>query len=128
MSDAEASGGRLEHLAAEEFVEQLRLNLANPRLRLIDVRTPEEYANQHIPGAELMNCHDLDFLQRIAAEPRDSVYLLVCRSGNRSGHVLEAMRAMGFSEGYNMLGGMLAWAEMGLPVQQDARQGELPQL
>ena len=43
-------------------------------------------------------------------------YLLYCRSDNRSGQVRETMRSLGFILVYEVDGGILAWAEAGLPL------------
>lgn len=74
---------------------------------ILDVRTPAEYSQGHIPGARLipmdeipLRCHELD--------PRREV-ILVCRSGNRSGQVQEWLWRQGYRGAVNMVGGMLQW-------------------
>jgi rhodanese-related sulfurtransferase len=119
------SSERLAHIPVEESLELLRRSWQDSRFRLLDVRTPEEYTDHHIAGAALMNCYELDFLAQLEALPRENIYLLVCRSGNRSGRVLEAMRSLGFTEAYNMLGGMRRWHELGLPMVSGLEQGGL---
>lgn len=93
----------LKELTAKEVQEQLE---AGKELHLIDVREDDEVAEGKIPGAvhiplgELpIQMHDLD---------ESTPYILVCRSGGRSGRAQEIMA----DEGYdvtNMAGGMLAW-------------------
>ncbi len=83
---------------------------------LIDVRQPEEYELQHIPGAKLMPLMDLDqHAEEVDASP-EKVRIFLCRSGGRSG------RAAGFfadyrrlSNVFNVAGGMLGWNGHVLP-------------
>lgn len=85
-------------------------------LRIVDVREPHEFAGPlgHIAGAELCPlgtlpdaAHDWD---------RERPTLLVCRSGNRSGRAAALLARGGHRELYNLVGGMLVWNELGLPV------------
>ncbi len=46
---------------------------------------------------------------------RDTPLLIICRSGGRSGRAAAALKQMGYSEVYNMAGGMIAWNNADLP-------------
>jgi rhodanese-related sulfurtransferase len=75
--------------------------------RLLDVRSPEEYANGHLPGAVNIPVQELD--RRMAeVGPPDSEVVLYCRSGSRSARATEMLRRHGFSKVHN-LGPMTAW-------------------
>lgn len=75
--------------------------------RLLDVRSPEEYAGGHLPGAVNIPVQDLD--RRLAeVGPRDGEVILYCRSGSRSARATEMLRRQGFSRVHN-LGPMTAW-------------------
>ncbi|MEZ5080659.1 MAG: rhodanese-like domain-containing protein [Thermoleophilia bacterium] len=87
-------------------------------VRLIDVRTPAEFAEAHIEGAELIDIAAPDFARKIDALPRDGEYALYCRSANRSGVAMQQMQAMGFTNVYDLAGGITAWQDAGLPVVQ----------
>jgi len=65
-------------------------------LLIVDVRTPEEYANGHLVGAILLP-HETatEFLTRIVPD-RSTPIALYCRSGRRSGIVLEEMRKLDY--------------------------------
>ena len=56
--------------------------------RLIDVRTPDEYANGHIEGAELVTMQDVPSLT-------EGKFLLYCRSGARSGSAAAYLESKG---------------------------------
>lgn len=76
---------------------------------LIDVRTPEEYAEGHLPEATLIDVRAEDFATRIAALPKDRAYALYCRSGGRSRQARELMARAGFTRVVDLSGGIHAW-------------------
>jgi phage shock protein E len=80
---------------------------------LIDVRTPEEFADGHLEGAELIDVQDPDFESRVSELPRDEPYFVYCRTGNRSGQAIERMRELGFTDLVNG-GGFDDLADAGL--------------
>jgi rhodanese-related sulfurtransferase len=95
-----------------------RLRTANPKTRLLDVRTPAEFASQHIVGAYNV---PLDTLAEHGAEIRAGVtdpVVLVCRSGQRARKAEEALRATGMANLHILDGGMAAWTAAGQPVRE----------
>ncbi len=82
---------------------------------LIDVREPSEYVEVHVPGARLVPMGQL--ASRLAEIDKSAPVYLICRSGNRSGAMLDLMLAQGF-DAYNVLGGTAAWAAAGRPVER----------
>lgn len=88
-------------------------------LVVLDVRTPEEYAEGHLADAVLVDFYDADFAEQLAALDPDVPYLMYCRSGNRSGQTLSVMQQLGFDSVAHVDGGILAWADAGLPVTTD---------
>lgn len=76
-------------------------------MEVLDVRTPEEYAEGHLKEAKLVPLQDLD--ARLDELDKDTPYVLICRSGNRSGQAQEILKAAGFAKTYNTLGGMNEW-------------------
>lgn len=89
----------------------------NPGIfRMIDVRQPEEFTGElgHIQGAELV---PLSTVQQAAVHwNREQPLLMVCRSGGRSATASSWLKAMGFTQVYNLVGGMLVWNANGLPI------------
>ncbi|HEY6842972.1 MAG TPA: molybdopterin-synthase adenylyltransferase MoeB [Thermoanaerobaculia bacterium] len=74
---------------------------------LIDVREPYEFQQGHLDGAQLIPLRQLQFeMEKI---PRDRDVVLYCRSGQRSAHALEMLRAAGFRRAKHLKGGILAW-------------------
>jgi len=85
-------------------------------LQIIDVRTPEEYADGHLSGSTMIDFYEADFADRIAALDRDTPYLIYCRSGNRSGETRELMEQLGFTDVRDVDGGIVAWADADLTI------------
>ena len=59
---------------------------------VIDVRTPEEYAEGHVEGAELIDVQSAEFASQIADLDPEAQYVVYCRSGNRSAAAAAQMR------------------------------------
>ena len=76
-------------------------------MEVLDVRRPEEYAEGHPKEAKLVPLQALN--ARLDELDKDTPYVLICRSGNRSGQAQEILKAAGFAKTYNTLGGMNEW-------------------
>jgi rhodanese-related sulfurtransferase len=92
---------------------------ARPHLaavRFIDVREPDEWNGPlgHADGAELVPLATV--LDAAAGWDKAATYVLVCRSGMRSGRAAAALAQAGFTTVYNLTGGMMGWTDAGLPV------------
>ena len=102
--------------------ELQKLLAAQLRLPLLDVRTPVEYAEAHVPQARNVPLDKLspkalfDAGQLSKGQP---VYLL-CRSGGRATKAAEQFAREGFDQGIIVEGGTQAWIEAGLPVTRGA--------
>jgi phage shock protein E len=83
---------------------------------MLDVRTPEEYAQGHIPGVVPIPLDQVP--NRLAEIPKDKTVIVTCRSGNRSGQAAELLRQKGYTNIHNMLGGITAWEQAGYPVEK----------
>ena len=100
-------------LKVDEFEKMLA---EDPTVLLIDVRTAEEYAEGHLPGAINIDWYDKDFMQKAAALlSKDRAAMVYCRSGRRSAEAAAKLYGAGIKT-YNMLGGYLAWTEAGKPT------------
>ncbi len=103
---------RVELVAADEAVDLLG---DRDDVTVVDVRTPEEFDDGHLEGAELFDIQSPDFEERIAALDRDDAYVVYCRTGNRSAVAVELMEELGFTEVYDA-GGYDELAEAGAPT------------
>ena len=82
----------------------------------LDVRTPGEFAEGHIEGAQLIDFQSGNFENEISSLDKNATYAVYCRSGNRSGQAVKAMHDAGFHNVYNLNGGVIDWANAGLPL------------
>lgn len=107
------AGNGLETIAPTAFAEKL----ASKEMVLLDVRTEEEFKEGHLEGAIQHDYYETESFQRfLAGLDTTKSYLIYCRSGGRSGTVLDMMAQMGFDQVYNLDGGINAWKSAGLPV------------
>lgn len=95
--------------------QALKRRLDDGSAVLVDLREPDEYAREHIPGARLVplsafDAHDFD-------HDRDKAIVFHCKSGNRT--TLNAERILGrsFRESYALAGGIDGWKAAGLPIR-----------
>jgi rhodanese-related sulfurtransferase len=114
-----------ESKAFEELGPQQVADLLNARkILLVDVREPDEYAAQRIPGAVLFPLSTLDALALPPDGPRALVFQ--CGSGKRSALAAQARLAAGAPRAAHMTGGLGAWKAAGLPtLQLDPATGKL---
>jgi len=94
-----------------------RAETGKPAFHLLDVRTPEEFAQGHLKGAKLVDIKSPQFDSIIATLPRKEGYFVYCRSGHRSGMAVERMTALGFQHVQHLAGGIGAWSAAGLPIE-----------
>ena len=99
-------------VSAPEFDKEIKAD----SVQLLDVRTPQEYAEGHIVGALNINVKSDDFRQTAEKElSKDSTILVYCRSGRRSMDAAEILTRLGYKV-INLKGGIIEWKEDGLPV------------
>lgn len=75
--------------------------------QLFDVRTPQEFAQGHIPGAKNVELAHIDQLPKLVPDTQTPLFLY-CRSGRRSGMAADFMRQNGYTNVTNM-GGIIDW-------------------
>lgn len=89
---------------------------STPSAIVIDVRTPQEFAEGHIAGATSINVLADDFDKKIAALDRKTPLLIHCRSGGRSRRALAAMEKLHFEQVVHLTDGLNGWKAAGLPI------------
>lgn len=83
---------------------------------VLDVRTPEEHEEGHLPSALNIDIYSNGFQQEIAGLDRHSTYLVYCRTGHRSRAAVELMAQLGFKKVFHLASGILDWQAVGLPT------------
>jgi len=98
-------------------VDQLKEQIANRDLQIVDVRRPTEYSNGHVPRA--MNA-PLSALDRTIDElplQKDKPTAVICAGGYRSSAAASLLQQQGFTNLINVAGGTGAWINAGYPVE-----------
>jgi len=88
------------------FAEKLKTT-ENPQL--IDVRTPEEYSSGHIGNALNINWNGNDFVASAEKLDKSKPVFVYCKIGGRSAQAADKLAGMGFTEIYNLDGGIMKW-------------------
>ena len=98
--------------------EMLRMIEAGTAPMILDVRTAEEYAEGHVPGAINISHDELaDRLAEIEAAKEAGV-IVYCRSGRRSNIAEELLLGQGYANVQHLEGDMLAWLEAARPTEK----------
>ncbi|MGE5381739.1 MAG: rhodanese-like domain-containing protein [Methylocystaceae bacterium] len=95
---------RYQNIKPSEAQEKLK----QPNTILLDVRMPEEYARNHIPGSILIPLDELG--QRVKSKIPDpnTAIIVYCQSGGRSSRAADQLSKLGYNEIFN-LGGINSW-------------------
>ena len=83
---------------------------------LIDVRRPEEQSNGLLQEAQLINFFEHDFKEKLGALDKQKIVMVYCASGGRSAKTVAILKSFGFTQVYELKGGIKAWKTQGLPV------------
>ncbi len=91
-----------------------------PDTVVLDVRTPEEYAEGHLEGAVLADLQDPARFEAAVAELDPALsYAVYCRTANRSAVAMDHLAQAGFGSYYDLAGGIDAWVDAGGVVVTD---------
>jgi rhodanese-related sulfurtransferase len=96
-------------------VSEAKEKIDSGAVQIIDVRTPEEYAGGHVPGAS--NIPHMAVLPRASELAKDRELVFICQVGQRSALACEFAAAAGFKELFNVEGGTDAWIKAGYKVE-----------
>ena len=103
-----------EYGFADVSVEQAKQMIDNNEVFLLDVRMQSEFDDGHIEGATLIGVSKLR--AQIEEVPEDMKILVYCRTGRRSVTASKILVDEGYTEVYNMLGGLKSWKAAKYPV------------
>ncbi|TYB75729.1 rhodanese-like domain-containing protein [Bizionia myxarmorum] len=98
--------------------EEMQALLEMDNVQLLDVRTPEEYAEGYIPDFQNIDFLSPTFDQDILKLDKDKPVILYCRSGGRSAKCAQKMVDAGFTKVYDLQGGISKWEHDGFEIVQ----------
>lgn len=107
---ASSSSVVIQRLSPTDFATKLQ---ALPNEQLIDVRTPDEYQSGHLPHSTLINFKDDGFREEVAQLNKKRPVMVYCAAGGRSTATVALLRELGFTEVYELEGGITRWREAG---------------
>ena len=94
-------------LTQEEWSSKLA---SDNKAYLLDVRTPEEFKEGHVPNATMLDIRQPEsFMEGVQSMDSSKHYYIYCRSGARSAQACQVMNQMGIENTYNLLGGFMEW-------------------
>jgi glyoxylase-like metal-dependent hydrolase (beta-lactamase superfamily II)/rhodanese-related sulfurtransferase len=98
-------------------VDQLKEQIANRELQIVDVRRPAEYSNGHVPRAVNAPLSALDRTIDQLPLQKDKPTAVICAGGYRSSAAASLLQQQGFTNLINVAGGTGAWINAGYPVE-----------
>ncbi|GGK73104.1 rhodanese-like domain-containing protein [Ornithinimicrobium pekingense] len=99
-------------LDVDRFAAAVRV----PGTVVLDVRTPAEFAEGHLEGAQNLDASSPGFTATLELLDPDDTYAVYCRSGSRSAAAMQQMLDRGFTAVYHLDGGIGAWTAAGRPT------------
>lgn len=90
-----------------------------PASTVIDVRTPEEFAEGHVKGAKNLDFRAGEFEKALSTLDKDTTYSIYCRSGSRSADAVQLMRNAGFTNVVDLGAVEDAAKALALPIVQN---------
>ncbi|GAA5138136.1 rhodanese-like domain-containing protein [Thalassotalea piscium] len=87
-----------------------------PKFIILDVRTPQEYAEQHIDGAINVSHTDIENNLSMLSQYKDTMVIVHCRSGKRADIAENILLKNGFNQIKHLAGDMNGWVAAGLPT------------
>ena len=112
MANWATDGNKIDHvhlISAESLYNRITTGITT--ISLVDVRTPNEFADSHIEGA--INIPAPDLRTRYKELNPDKPTYLICSTGNRSSLAASILKRHGFKEVYNIAGGMTGYSAAG---------------
>ena len=110
-----------ENMDVNAFAERIK----SPDVVLLDVRTAEEFGEGHLSNAFNIDVKEEDFVEKAkTALPADKTIAVYCRSGKRSANAAAMLAKEGFKV-VNLLGGITAWKNAGMPVEMTEEDYEV---
>ena len=109
LASAVTLTARMRNINTKKAYELIEKRDGEPDFVILDVRTPEEFAEGHIENAVNIDFYADAFPDELDGLDRNRTYLIYCRSGGRSGSTTKMMKELGFKDVYNMEGGINSW-------------------
>lgn len=97
----------VKEISVKEARKHIKINERNHDFVILDVRTPAEYAEQHLKGAVNINIYYDHFKKNLLKLDKKKTYLVHCHAGVRCFMAAEIMESIGFARIYSVTGNLL---------------------
>jgi len=109
----------IEEIEPKEAFTEIEKHHNNPDFVILDVRTPEEYQDEHIENAVLLDVKSSAFEDELEKMDKEKEYVVYCKAGVRGCSAVELMQKHGYQKVVNISGGIDKWKSKRLPVSKD---------
>ncbi|RYZ21823.1 MAG: thioredoxin [Chitinophagaceae bacterium] len=117
---ASAQTENVKLLAANDFARKI---FETPQKVVLDVRTPDEFSKGHLEHARNINLNAADFEKQVATLDKNTPLFVYCLGGGRSATATAKLKTMGFTDLYELEGGIMKWRQAGLMEDGAALRG-----
>jgi rhodanese-related sulfurtransferase len=114
--DTPTTAETIQTINPKQAAELVLRENGNTDFIILDIRTPAEFQAGHLNGAVLLDYYSKTFVEGLKQLDRNKIYLVYCRSGNRSGKALSLFKHLEFKQVYNIAQGINGWVKAGLPI------------
>lgn len=104
---------KAQTISPEDYLRQL---VETKNEYLVDVRSAQEFATEHLNNAINIDFNSPEFEQKMDQLDKNRPLFIYCLSGGRSGSAYEKLSKKGFTAVYNMQGGILQWKAKNFPL------------
>ena len=117
-SNSQTEQSALQSISMSEFSDIVK---KDPSIKVLDVRTPQEFAEGHVPGAKLFSLQDIQaqgasVSANLPFTKEDKIYI-ICKSGGRSMKATQMLTSLGYKDVTNVEGGTMGFIRMGNKVE-----------
>ena len=106
----------IDAVAAKTMIED---NSGNENFVILDTRSVREYEGDHLRNSIFINFSAPDLKEQVLKLDKNTIYLIYCHSGGRSGMIQNFMKKNGFTETYNLKDGIVSWKSEGFETVKD---------
>lgn len=109
-----AADDKVKHVKADEAAKLV----SGDKVTVVDVRTPDEYKEGHIKGAQNIDIASKDFKEQLSKLDKSKPVLVHCQAGGRSTRSLKTFEELGFKDVIHLDEGFGGWEAAGKPVEK----------
>jgi rhodanese-related sulfurtransferase len=107
--------GEIELISPQQVYDAI---YSEDTVQLVDVRTPREYKESHLKGAQNICVTNDDFSEKVKTLDKSKPVYVYCNQGLGSKQAALRLKEMGFTKIYDMDGGLLMWKERKFEVSK----------